>query len=365
MNEFPRWLILLLSLLALAVILWVFSTIVGYILLAAALSLVGRPLVSFFTRMRIGRWGIDRSTASVLTIIVMMIIVAGLIAAFAPIISAELRNISAIDINQISEGLVMPLQDTENFFRTYCLKPENDPSIAEHLQRTLQEMVSFSSMSYALDNMMIMASEIFIAVFSVIFILFFFLKDKDMFFNIILTLSPTEYEQKVHHSLDIIKHLLTRYFLGIIIQLTSIFLMVAVGLYIIGIDNFLVIAIVAAVLNIIPYIGPIIGYCFGIVVGITTSVQPGLPFMLVPLLFKITLVFGIIHLIDNFLTQPIVFGNSVKAHPLEIFIVILAAGTLGGIWGMVLAIPIYTVLRVIAKEFFSEAKLVKKLTQRL
>jgi predicted PurR-regulated permease PerM len=295
----------------------------------------------------------------------MVVLIGSIASVLAPIISNELKSIASVDINKISEGLLVPLDDTENFLKNYCLKPENDPSVADHLRLTLQEMVSFSSMSYALDNMVLMMTDIIIGIFSIMFILFFFLKDKDMFFNIILTITPTEYERKVQHSLVIIKKLLTRYFLGIIVQLSLIFIMVSIGLFFAGIDNYLVIAIIAALLNIIPYVGPLIGYIIGIMIGVSTNVDMDIKVLLVPLLLKMTLVFALVHLIDNFLVQPIVFSNSVKAHPLEIFIVILAAATIGGIIGMILAIPAYTVIRVMSKEFFSESKLVKKLTDRL
>ena len=70
-------------------------------------------------------------------------------------------------------------------------------------------------------------------------------------------------------------------------------------------------------------------------------------------------------LIDNFLSQPYIFSNSVKSHPLEIFLVILSGGILFGIVGMILAIPLYTVIKVFLKVFFSDNKLVKKLTKNL
>jgi len=70
-------------------------------------------------------------------------------------------------------------------------------------------------------------------------------------------------------------------------------------------------------------------------------------------------------LLDNFFLQPTIFGRSVKAHPLEIFIVVLVGAKLGGILGMVVAIPAYTVFRVIGKVFFSEFKVIQRITQGL
>jgi len=86
---------------------------------------------------------------------------------------------------------------------------------------------------------------------------------------------------------------------------------------------------------------------------------------LVTLVVKVLSVFVVAQQIDGFVVQPLVLGTSVKAHPLEIFIVVLAAGTIGGVLGMVLAIPSYTILRVIAREFLSEFKVVDSLTRDL
>jgi len=76
-------------------------------------------------------------------------------------------------------------------------------------------------------------------------------------------------------------------------------------------------------------------------------------------------VFAGANLIDNLVLQPLIYSNSVKAHPVEIYLVILIAGSLAGITGMVLAIPFYTVLRIIAKEFFSQFKIVQRLTRNI
>jgi predicted PurR-regulated permease PerM len=77
------------------------------------------------------------------------------------------------------------------------------------------------------------------------------------------------------------------------------------------------------------------------------------------------IVFISVQIIDNILFQPLIYSSSVKAHPLEIFLVIMAAGSLAGVLGMFLAIPTYTIIRVIAKEFFDNMKLVRKLTESL
>ena len=122
-----------------------------------------------------------------------------------------------------------------------------------------------------------------------------------------------------------------------------------------GIKYALLLGFFAAIINIIPYIGPIIGTVFGLFVGITTTIETqGLYAEIIPLFIKMNIIYWAVHLLDNAIFQPVIFSNSIKAHPLEVFILIWVAGTLGGVLGMILAIPCYTVFRVIMKEIMLE-----------
>ncbi|HTL83212.1 MAG TPA: AI-2E family transporter, partial [Bacteroidia bacterium] len=119
------------------------------------------------------------------------------------------------------------------------------------------------------------------------------------------------------------------------------------------------------VMNIIPYIGPLLGGVFAIVIGLSTNLDLDFYHGMIPLVEKIVLVFVIMNLTDGFLVQPMILSNRVKAHPIEIFTVILIAGTLAGIGGMIVAVPVYTILRIIAREFLSKYRFVKRLTGEL
>jgi predicted PurR-regulated permease PerM len=146
-----------------------------------------------------------------------------------------------------------------------------------------------------------------------------------------------------------------------------VMLLVTIGLSIVGIEfqHAVVIGLFCGMFNIIPYLGPWMGAAVGLLIG--AALNMGTDFMnhTLPLLGWMLLVFGTVQILDNILFQPIIYSSSVKAHPLEIFLVILAAGSLAGILGMILAIPVYTILRVIAKEFFDNMKIIKKLTENL
>jgi len=132
-----------------------------------------------------------------------------------------------------------------------------------------------------------------------------------------------------------------------------------------GIKNALLIAFVGGVFHIIPYIGPLIGATLGVVLGLAGAISGNMYPDLVPVILKILSVFFAVNLIDNFVFQPFIYSNSVKAHPLEIFFIVLIGERLAGIPGMVLAIPFYTLIRIVAKEFFNKFKIVQKLTENL
>jgi len=181
----------------------------------------------------------------------------------------------------------------------------------------------------------------------------------------ITSVLPNRYETQTFTAIDQSSKMLIRYFVGVVVQIIIITIFVSLALSILGVKNALLIGFFAALMNIIPYIGPILGASFAVL--ITLSSNLALPFYdeMLPLLFKVMGVFGVMQLLDNFILQPNIFSKSVKAHPLEIFIVVLMGAKIGGILGMVVAIPIYTVLRVLGKVFFSEFKIVKSITRSM
>ena len=148
-------------------------------------------------------------------------------------------------------------------------------------------------------------------------------------------------------------------------EIGSMITLLILGLTFLGVPSSVLIGFFGGTMNVIPYLGPVIGTSIGTVLGVLGELGAGnyLDFYLVS--GKVVLVFLAANLIDNIILQPLIYSNSVKAHPLEIFIVIMMAGSLGGAVGMILAIPIYTVLRIIAGEFLGEFRLVQSLTKKI
>ena len=125
------------------------------------------------------------------------------------------------------------------------------------------------------------------------------------------------------------------------------------------------IAFLTGVLNIIPYVGPLAGGAIGTILGLVLKYSSATPLGLDVSFLSFTLIliaiFCVTQLIDNMLYQPVIYSSSIKAKPLEIFIVLLIAGHIGGPFGMIVAIPCYTVVRVIAYRFFRHIKAIRRL----
>jgi predicted PurR-regulated permease PerM len=225
--------------------------------------------------------------------------------------------------------------------------------------------INFSLIPEFLNSLISSLGSFSIGLFSVLFISFFFLKDSKLFENMILTFIPENKESRWKNSSDKIKDLLSRYFVGLILQILILFIIYTIGLLIVGVENPIVIAFLCALLNLIPYVGPLIGAFLMLTLTMTSHLGDSFSDVIVPKTLWVLVVFGIGQLVDNFGSQPIIFSKSVKSHPLEIFLVILITGILFGVIGLILAIPVYTALKVILKEFLSDNKIVKKLTKDL
>jgi predicted PurR-regulated permease PerM len=176
---------------------------------------------------------------------------------------------------------------------------------------------------------------------------------------------PDSKEKGWKNSSNKIKDLLSRYFVGLILQVLILFVLYTIVLLIFGINNAIVIAFLCALLNLIPYVGPLISTVLITILTMTSNLGESFSQVILPKTIYVLIGFIIAQLIDNFVSQPIIFSKSVKSHPLEIFLVIIIAGILFGVIGMIVAVPSYTAIKVILKEFLSDYKMIQKLTKNL
>jgi predicted PurR-regulated permease PerM len=343
---------------------WYFSAIVAYILISAVLSIMGHPLVRFFDSLHIRKIKIPHALSTALALLLIIAVFSGLIFTFVPLIVSQANVFSKIDANLIAERLQGPVSYVQNQLVSMGLL-RSDQTLEAVLIEKMKSLLSITTFSDVLSQFVNFTGSVFIGVSAVLFITFFFLKDERMFYNLIMLLVPVRYHPEANRILIESKRILTRYFLGVVLELIIMIALMSIGLTIFGIQNALLLGFFGGLMNIIPYIGPLIGIVISVLLGITTCISAGAFNDIAPVTIRILGVFIGANMIDGNLLQPFIFGNSVKAHPLEIFIVFIMAGTFAGIMGMVLAIPVYTVIRIIAREFFSNFRIVQKLTEKL
>ena len=348
-------------------LIWYFSSIVTYILISAVLSLMGRPVVRLLQKIKIWKIQFSRSFSAFLTLILIWFLFIGFFRFMIPLLVNEFEQLSTIDFKAVIEEIEEPVRQIMNFANSGSSIDMNDQTFLEIIKDQLSSKVDFSKLSDVFGFLAGTLGDILVAFFSVSFITFFFLNDENMFKDGILLIVPTEYESKVGKILHSIYYLLRRYFIGLMFEVLMVMLLVTLGLTIVGIgfQHAIVIGLFCGLFNIIPYLGPWMGALVGLLIGIAINLHADFMSHTLPLLGFMVLVFATVQIIDNVLFQPLIYSSSVKAHPMEIFLVIMVAGSMAGILGMILAIPSYTILRVVAKEFFNNMKVIRKITENL
>jgi predicted PurR-regulated permease PerM len=343
---------------------WRFADIVTYLVIAIVLTLVGRPMVKRFNAIRIGRFHIPNALSAFLALLVIILIVLGFVSIFVPLIASQASLVGNIDFDLLGSSMQKPISDLETFLRQYNIL-SRDENIRQILAQQIESILSFASFSQALGSIVGVTGSLFIAAFAILFLTYFFMKDSYLLDEMVENLTPVNYHNEVHSVLTQSKRLLSRYFIGLMIELTTMITLLTTGLTIFGVENALLIGFFGGLMNVIPYLGPIIGAAVGVILTIFTALSTGMVNDIFSLIIIVVSVFAVSNLIDNVVLQPLIYSNSVKAHPVEIFLVILIAGSIAGITGMILAIPTYTILRVIAKEFLSQIKVVQQLTKNI
>ncbi len=351
----------------LLLILWYLRAIIFYILVSFVLSLVGRPVVELLDRLRYYTIRVPRWVSALLGVLLLWGAVLLFFRIFVPIVAYQASELANINAEAVVSNLDEPLREIEMFMLRYELDAFRDVSITEFFSQKLNSVLNIDFFTNIFRSLATLLGNIFIAAFAITFMTFFFLKDDRLFLQGLLIFVPTQHERAVRHVMSSIKYLLMRYFIGILLQITCIIILITIGMLIVGIrfNNALVIGLLVGVFNVIPYIGPVIGATLGIFIGIVTHLDLAFYSELLPLLGFMLIVFVCVQLIDNMVFQPLIYASSVHAHPMEIFLVLMIGGTAAGIIGMFLAIPTYTVIRVFAKEFFNNFKLVKRLTEKI
>lgn len=359
-----RWVMALVLFAVVATILWYFREVVVYILASALFAIIGRPLVRLLCRIKIKRFIIPRWLAAAVTLVLLWVVIGGLLSLVIPLIAGKVYELSSLDLRSALEGVEAPLVKLQSYISTFFGLPETHFSISDIIISTLRRFLNYDTVNSVVSSIINMGMSAVIVAFSVSFITFFFLKEDGLFSLMVSAIFPDKYTGNVHRAIDKVSLLLSRYFTGLLTESLIISAIITVVLLLFGmqVEDACFIAVIMGMLNVIPYAGPAVGGLVSMFIGIVSPIEGcTIAYTLTVIICTICMVKGV----DDFVLQPTIYSSKVSAHPLEIFIVILMAGSVGGIVGLLVAVPSYTVLRVFAKEFFSEVSLVRKLTKEI
>ncbi len=353
-NGILRALAILCGFIIFMLFLYKISDVLVYIAIAGVVSLIGRPITQFLSK----RLKVKNTLAAVITMLFLLGILIGIISMLIPLIKSQGENLAILNYNELQANI----SDLSTQLSSY-LSTHNINLFETFKNSNILSKLKISAIPNLLNSILAMVGTISVGLFSVLFISFFFLKDSKLFEDGILILFADNKEIRLKKSFRKIKDLLSRYFIGLVIQISTLFIIYTITLLIFGIQNAVVIAFLCALLNLIPYVGPLIGGIIMLILSMSSNLGMDFQTVILPKTTYVMIGYIIAQLIDNFISQPLIFSNSVKSHPLEIFLIIIIGGLLFGVIGMIIAVPTYTAIKVILKEFLLDNKIVKKLTK--
>lgn len=416
-KTWQKYLLAMIPLLVIFFLFYYFGDIVSYIILAWVVSMIGAPIYSLVNRFA------GPSLSAAVSLFVLTLVFMLLLRIVVPPLVTQAKNLSEIDYQTIITGLEEPIADMTQWLRdrgainevkedavdeinkthgniihaevieldsllnigSDSVKRTNinllvnihqdaigeekeiidlsdQPQILRTLKDDIFKMLDPSQIPQLIGSFLGFFGNMVITLMSVYFIAFFFLREKGLFTKMMSLLVPNNQESKMTRAVDDSTSLLVRYFIGLVIQMFVNAVLATIALKLFGFKSALLMAICFAILNVIPYVGPILGNLIGVLIVISSNLELDFYSMMLPKIVTAIIIFAVLQMIDNFILQPNIFSKSVKAHPLEIFLIVLIGAKIGGILGMVIAIPAYTVVRVLLKVFFSEFEVVKKMT---
>lgn len=336
--------------------LFLLKNLISYIVIAAITSLIGRPITVFLKN----KLRFNNTFSVVMTITFLVLVLFGLIALFIPLIIQQSENLSLLDVNALESKVNRLFFEIASYFHWQETNLKN-----WILEKDWMNTLNLEAIPNFLNTLLDWLSGFTIGLFSVLFISFFLLKDAKLLEKSILLFIDNKHHSRLKESFERIKNLLSRYFIGLVFQISILFIFYSIILGVFGVKNAFIIAFLCALLNLIPYIGPMIGGLLMLVLSMTSNLEADFSTVILPQTIYVMIGFTVGQLIDNFFSQPFIFSTSVKSHPLEIFIVILMSGFLFGILGLVFAIPLYTSIKVIFKTFYAKNKFVQSLTKNI
>ncbi len=369
-DKLARYIMWAAAVVIIAALCWYFKSVLIYIITAFVVSLLGRPIMKLLRKIRIKGKSAPDWLLAIISLVLILGIILGIITQVIPVVSSIIQSVSSnLQTASFNTSEIARWMDKLNIWLIDRFPTiGRDFKLQDALIGWLKDAFDMSSVTTVVGSVASALGSFAIGLFCIVFIGFFFIKDDRLFRKIVGALVPDKVEADAIEAVGDIEHLLTRYFSGLLIEVLGVATLNFLGLWLfakVGFYPAMGIAFMTGMLNVIPYVGPWIGAAIGTILGLILKFSSAAALGTLPnfwlILVTLLAVFVFTQMVDNFLFQPIIYSKSIKSSPLEIFIVLLMAGHVGGIFGMLVAIPSYTVIRVIAARFLKGVKPVRRL----
>ena len=354
-EKYYHWLFWPSLLLVIAALIWVctkiqfifqpFLTFISVVfvplILSGFLYYMLNPILKLLLKVRLGRFRLNRGVASLLLVLMLILIICGGLAMLIPPVVKEITSLVA-HLPQTASGLQRLLNDTiqhsplKNIDLTAYYR-QFDHQLANYAQVVLK------GLSSRIGDVINAVTNITVVTITVPVMLFYMLKDGSKLGPSIQKWLSPHHAKEVDQLLGKMNDTLSSYIAGQVIECLFVAVFTSLGYLLIHQPLALVLGIVAGLCNIIPYIGPYIGIAPALFVSLTMAPQK---------LILVIIVVIVVQQIDGNVIYPNIIGKTLQIHPLTIILLLLAAGHIAGIAGMILCIPFYAVLKTIAEYFF-------------
>lgn len=318
------------GILLVGMILYNFSNLVAYALIALVFSYLLDPVVN---RLQVA--GLHRTLAISLVLATLFVTVLWISTSVIPIVA----NRIAILTRQLqTENLILIASQIEaHLHANFDFIPEG--YLRDNISVLVDELFNFGRLSDILGNLIGVFTNLFAAFLVIPFAMFFFLKDGHKIRRDLLQLVPNAYFETTLTLIDKVETRLGKYFRSVLLQCSLVGVVSWIALSIAGLSNSGTVGVTIGIANTIPYFGPIMGYLLSIVIAI---IETGDFTLVVPCILAVLFA----QILDNVLFQPMIFSKSADIHPVAVLFTIMIGAQIAGILGMLVAIPIATILKI-------------------
>lgn len=319
-------------------VLWYFAGLVLYLVVGGVLAYLLRPIVDWCQSL-----GLRRVPAILVTFVLVLGSMGVILTSVVPFVGQQVQELSQLISVEMATDVATYIE-----VRVRQIIPIDQGVLVKNVERMAQalmqgDLVKGDQVAETVSSVVAVFTNIVYAVVIIPFVTFFLLKDGLQIRQSLMRLVPNRYFEMTLAILDKVEGNIGRYFWALLVQCTSIAVIASVLLWVVGLQNAIAIGIFTGLANTIPYFGPFLGFLCGALVGIAQTGN----LVLVP---WVALAMALTQLADNVLLQPIIFSRAAKAHPLVILFVVLIGARLGGILGMLVAIPLTTTIRVVVEQ---------------